>query len=116
MIPGIEIDLTYGDAEPATEIELLDTMKIRVNPTKLVVDDRNGFTYVVDGDIQDMFFRANEDSTRWTLLEWRDIPSGGGVGAPGRGSQPLSGDAAPGGNTRHVSWGELIATLDRTRQ
>ncbi len=102
-VSGIFIDLTYRDAEPATEVDLLGTMKIRVTPMKLTVDDVGGTTYLVEGDIQDMFFTRGEgaDSTTWSLLEWRDIPGSGGVGAPG------VYDLAEDGNVQPVTWGEL---------
>ena len=106
-VQDIFIDLTYRDAEEATEVGFDEgTMKIRVTPMKLTVDDVNGTTYLVEGDIQDMFFRHGDgaDSTIWSLIEWRDIPGGGGVGAPG--VQTLAEDGA----VQQMSWGELLKT------
>ncbi len=83
QVATIFIDLTYRDAEPALEPELEGAMKIRVSPMKMTVDDVTGTTYLVEGDIQDMFFVRGDgaDSTRWYLIEWRDI-RGGGAGKP----------------------------------
>ena len=103
-VSDISVDLTYGAAEEAEELGMEGTMKIRVTPMKLTVDDVDGTTFLVEGDIQDMFFRNGEgaDSTSWTLIEWRDSPGAGGVGAPG--VHTLAED----GNVVHVSWGELL--------
>jgi hypothetical protein len=81
-VTDIFIDLTYRNAEPATEVDLVGTMKIRVTPMKLAVDDVTGTTYLAEGDIQDLFFERGEaaDSTNWYLIEWRDLPGGGGIG------------------------------------
>ena len=116
LVSKIEINLTYGAADTATEEEMPEgTMKIRVNPTNLTVDQTDGVTQVVDGDIQDMFFRrgTGADSTRWYLFEWRDIPGGGGVGAPGRREPQTLED---GRKVRHVTWGELLQEFARGRR
>lgn len=82
LVTDIFIDLTYRNAEPATEVDLVGTMKIRVTPMKLAVDVVDGAVYLAEGDIQDLFFERGEaaDSTNWYLIEWRDIPGGGGIG------------------------------------
>ncbi len=100
-VTGIYIDLTYRDAEPATEVDLLGTMKIRVTPMKLTVDDRSGWTWLVEGDIQDFFFVRGEgaDSLCWYIKEWRDIPGYGGVGSPEDGVHAVA--------VESMSWGSL---------
>lgn len=107
-VSDVTIDLTFGAAAPATELNFPPgTMKIRVNPTFLEVDViSTNTTLQVDGDIQDMFFlpgvEANgEDPALWYLIEWRDIKGGGA--APKR-FQPQS-DGTPG--LEPVSWSEL---------
>lgn len=113
-VSKIEINLTYGPADTATEQDMPEgTMKIRVNPTNLTVEEYSGTTWVVDGDIQDMFFRrgTGADSTRWYLFEWRDIPGGGGVGAPAYREPQSNGDTDR--EVRHVTWGELLQMMSR---
>jgi hypothetical protein len=76
FVSQVEVDLTYGAAEPATEPGLVGTMKVRIEPTYLAVHDVGGETFIVNGDIQHMFFRRGEggNSDRWYMVEWRDMP------------------------------------------
>jgi hypothetical protein len=117
LVGDIRINLIHGAAEPPTETGFPEgTLKIRINPTQLEVDqiggDKAGVTYQVDGDIQDMFFRrgnaeAGEDTTRWFLFEWHDIPDPSG--AP----SAIGPASVEGGKTvERVSWGELLSVLD----
>ncbi len=103
-ISTIEIELTHGPATESDDLDLPDAMKIRVSPTKLEVLRLPDTTLLVDGDIQDFFFEKGdpdrgEDPELWYIVEWRDIPSAGGVGA-------LTTLAADG--VRRVSWGRLM--------
>jgi hypothetical protein len=96
LVGGITIALIHGPSTvaPGTFNTVEGEVRfIRINPTFLEVDivggDMAGTALRVDGDIQDMFFRhgnaaADEDTTRWFLFEWRDIPDPSGTGrAPG---------------------------------
>ena len=54
-------------------------MEIFISQTQLEVDQADGITWLAQ-DQQRMFFRrglesADEDTTLWFLIEWRDIPS-----------------------------------------
>jgi hypothetical protein len=108
LVSEIRITLTHGPADTARELDLPDgTMKIRINPTFLEVDQVDGITWQVDGDIQDMFFRtgdpaAGQDSTHWFLIEWRDIPDP--AGAPGALGPLTDGSRAA---VHQTSWGML---------
>lgn len=100
-VSDISINLTYQDAEPAIELEMQGTMKIRVYPMSLIVNDTSGWTYFVEGDVQDMYFKqgTGANSANWYMIEWRDIPGGGGIGAPEDG---VLADAV-----EQWSWGKL---------
>jgi hypothetical protein len=117
LVGDIRIDLIHGPSEVSTETFPLvegEVRTIRINPTQLEVDqiggDQAGTTFQVTGDIQDMFFRrgnaaAAEDTTRWFLFEWRDLPDPSGTtGAPGVIQTASTGDQA----LRDVTWGELL--------
>jgi hypothetical protein len=93
LVKEVRITLTYDPSTVSGEMfanVVGEVRTIRINPTFLDVDqiggEKAGTTYRVDGDIQDMFFRrgnaaANEDTTRWFLFEWRDLPNPAGAGA-----------------------------------
>ncbi len=108
LVQSIKINLEHGAATVPTEIGMPEgSLKLRLSPIDLEVDQTDGTTWVVQGDIQDMFFRkgmveAGEDTTRWYLFEWRDIPGAGT--APSGGLQPKSSDP----DTRYVTMGELL--------
>jgi hypothetical protein len=118
LVGTINIDLIHGPSEVSTET--FDTVVgevrfIRINPTFLDVDqiggEKAGTTYRVDGDIQDMFFRrgnaaANEDTTRWFLFEWRDLPDPSGTSAAPGALQTASADGQ--GAVQTLSWGEML--------
>jgi len=82
QVSGIRIELIYGPSEVPTEPGFAsDVRKIRINQVQLEVDQTDGTTLLVT-DLQDTYFRpgraaAGEDTTRWYLLEWRDLPSAG---------------------------------------
>jgi len=105
-VSAITIELIYGPPEVPTEVGFdPDVRKIRINQVKLEVDQTNGTTLLVT-DLQDMFFRpgreaAGEDTTRWFLLEWRDIPP---AGAPRIAPLSAGTDTGP---MQMVSWGAL---------
>ncbi len=55
--------------------------RIRLTHAKLEVEQIDGVTLLVEGDIQDMYFRrgsveAGTDSTKWYLFEWHDLRGG----------------------------------------
>jgi len=99
LVSTILIELVYGPSEVPTEAGFdPDVRKIRINQVQLEVDQTDGTTLLVT-DLQDMYFRpgraaAGEDTTRWYLLEWRDLPS---AGAP----KPRT--------TRSTTWGSVKA-------
>ncbi len=102
QIASISIELIHGPATESDDLDLPDAMKIRVSPTKLEVLRLPDTTLLVDGDIQDFFFlrgdpEHGENPDYWYIVEWRDLPGGGGVGKPG-----------PPGATL-TSWGGLRA-------
>jgi hypothetical protein len=117
-VGDIRINLIHGPAEEPAEIGFDEgVLTIRINPTQLEVDqiggDKPGTTYQVDGDIQDMFFRrgnaeAGEDTTRWFIIEWRDIPN---PAAAPRTVQPAS--AGEAGNVQTVSWGRMLHEMSQ---
>ena len=89
-IANIRIDLTHGPARPSDDLDLPDAMKIRVAPTKREVEQLPDIILLVDGDIQDFFLEKGdpefgENPDWWYIVEWRDLPDAGGVGAPGLG-------------------------------
>lgn len=58
---------------------LIDSLKIRVLTVDLQVDQTDGVSWVVT-DPQDFYFRKglpgnSEDSNRWFIYEWADLPS-----------------------------------------
>ncbi len=76
-VAAIEFDYVASDAAPAAEPDLAGTMKVRLNPMRLVVHDLTETTYVATGDIQDLFFTRNDpDTTGWSILEWRPLSGG----------------------------------------
>lgn len=109
-VSGIVIDLLYTAVEPANDVELPnDAVKIRINQVNLKVDETSGISWQVT-DIQDMFFRpgrlaASEDTTKWFLMEWRDIPA---TLAPG--VRPASTEMAT-PDARTTTWGQLLARM-----
>ncbi len=116
VVTDIRLDLPHLPAEPATEVGLENTMKIRIHPTRVDVDDVGGTTYRVYGDIQDMFFvRGDAPDTCWYLLEWRDIWGGGGPGSQGgSGGEGGQGEGGQGqgegtqqGAVQRPTWGAL---------
>lgn len=104
-VSGIRIDLLHGPAEPANEIGMpAGARKIRITKTGLEVDV-DLVTFVVNGQ-QDMFFRhglaeAGEDTTRWFLFEWRDLPT---QTQPELGSSEKTGGVTP---VKPNTWGKL---------
>jgi hypothetical protein len=104
-VSEIRIDLLHGPAEPANEIGMpAGARKIHITKTGLELDV-NLVTFVVTGQ-QDMFFRpglaeAGEDTTRWLLFEWRDLPS---QTRPELGSFEETGGGTP---VRSITWGNL---------
>ena len=104
-VSGIRIDLLDGSAEPANEIGMpAGARRIHITKTGLELDV-NHVTFVVTGQ-QDMFFRhglaeAGEDTTRWFLFEWRDLPS---QTRPELGSFEDTGGGTP---VRTTTWGSL---------
>jgi len=113
-VTAIRIDLLHGDVEPANELNMPPgAMKIRIIQTDLQVD-AGDITYMVT-DQQDMFFRrglvdAGEDTTRWFLFEWRDLPK---LAAPGLVPQSLS-TATSSPQTLESSWGGLVQDVSKT--
>jgi hypothetical protein len=104
----IRISLPHGPAEDAGAPFAPGVQRIRIDSTELEVDiiggGNAGTTYRIDGDIQDLFFRrgtaaAGEDTTRWFLIEWRDLP------APFAAAGPVTDLAA----IETVSWGRIKA-------
>jgi hypothetical protein len=109
-VTRIDINLTYGSAAPVSPGS--DTLKIRVNPTFLEVDELDEdqgvtITWRVSGDIQDMFFvQSDRDPSIWEIVEWRDIDGGGGsTGLLETAAQDSPAD--PRRQIRNVSWGAL---------
>ena len=47
-VTGIELDLVPADAAPATEVDLIGTMKIRLERMRLAVHDVNGTRAAID--------------------------------------------------------------------
>ncbi len=101
LVQSISVDLQHGAPTVPTEAGMPPgSLELRLSPIRLEVDQRDGVHWVVEGDIQDMFFRkgmaeAGEDTTRWYLFEWRDLP--------GRGLKP--GAVAPA--IHAATWGKL---------
>ncbi len=108
-VTHIEINLSSMKTTVPNEAGIPEgSLKVRVSPTNLVVDDRSGITWEVKGDIQDMYFRkgrlenAGEDTTSWYLFEWRDLPAGyRNSAAPG------VGESAVQPATEWMTWGRL---------
>ena len=81
-VSKISLDLGAFAPEDANRPDEPGARRIRLTHVKLEVEQFDGTTLVVQGDIQDMYFRrgnaaAGTDSTKWYLFEWRDIPGGG---------------------------------------
>jgi hypothetical protein len=116
IVSSIALDLGAYSSEDAGRPDLPGGKRIRLTHVKLTVDQSNGLTYVVDGSIQDMYFRkgsveAGTDSTFWYLVEWQDLAGGGG--APSRGLTPLASD--PAGGQQNANWGQILADFARRR-
>jgi hypothetical protein len=80
-ISSISVDLGAFAPEDAGRPDVPGAKRIRLTHAKLVVDQSNGVTLVVEGDVQDMYFRrgsaaAGTDSTKWYLFEWHDLSGG----------------------------------------
>ena len=82
QVTGIYVDLGAFTVEDSVRAEDPGVKRIRLTHSKLEVDLSDGTTLLVQGDIEDMYFRrgraeAGTDSTKWYLFEWRDIRGGG---------------------------------------
>jgi hypothetical protein len=102
LVSDIRVELTYGNAEEFAP----GVMAIQVTHTLLEVDQVDGITWRVDGDLQHMFFRrgremAGEDPDRWFLVDWRDTPAGAGAPSPA---------------VETVTWGRLKALYVESRE
>ncbi len=108
-VNSITLDPGVYESEDALRPDVPGAKRIRLTNVKLEVDQTNGVTLLVEGDIQDMYFRkgsveAGTDSTKWYLFEWQDQP---GASAPRGGVTPLASD--PSSGEQRVSWGRILA-------
>ncbi len=116
LVSTITLDLGAYESEDAGRPDLPGGRRIRLTHVKLEVEQVDGITYLVQGDIQDMYFRkgsveAGTDSTYWYLVEWQDLVGGGG--APSRGLTPVASD--PSGGVQDANWGQILADFARRR-
>jgi hypothetical protein len=83
-VSSINLDLGTFAVEDAGRPDEPGAKRIRLTHVNLEVEQFNGTTLLVLGDIQDMYFRrgnvaAGTDSTKWYLVEWRDVGGGGNL-------------------------------------
>ena len=114
-VSKISLELGAYSSVDAGRVDMPGAKRIRLTNVKLEVEQFNGTTFVVQGDIQDMYFRRGRvevgtDSTKWYLAEWQDQTGGG---APSRGLTPLASD--PAGGAQDASWGQILADYARRR-
>jgi hypothetical protein len=104
-VSAVRVELTHGPATPTDDPGFPSgTMQLHVDRTSLEVDQTDGITWLIN-EPQDFFFRkglvaADEDTTRWFILVWRDLDLSGRPSA-------LPGAATPA--VKSMSWGRLKA-------
>ncbi len=113
-VKEIHVDLGPFTVEDAGRVDYPGARRVRLTQARLEVALANDITLVVEGDTQDMIFRrgsaaAGSDSTRWYLLEWSDIPGGGGFKRQPAAAEPAAGLAARSPLVESNSWGRIKA-------
>ena len=114
-VSTISLDPGAYSSVDAGRLDEPGAKQIRLTHVKLEVEQVNGVTLLVQGDIQDMYFRkgsveAGTDSTKWYLFEWQDLSGGN---APRPGVTPVASD--PAGGAQDANWGQILADFARRR-
>ncbi len=83
-VSSIHVDLGAFTVVDDDRLAEPGAKRIRLTHVKLEVEQVNGVTLLVQGDIQDMYFRkgrveAGTDSTKWYLFEWSDLRGEGSL-------------------------------------
>lgn len=111
-VNAIYVDLGAFTVEDSIRVDQPDVKRIRLTHVKLEVELSNGATLLVQGDIQDMYFRrgnaaAGTDSTKWYLLEWRDQSGGGLKPTSGTWGRAVDRNAPAAVTISAMSWGAI---------
>jgi hypothetical protein len=118
-VSQIMLDLGAYASEDAGRIDEPGTKRIRLTHAKLEVDQYTEAVLLVQGDIQDMYFRrgsaaAGTDSTKWYLFEWHDL-SGGDSRKPATATSGPAVDmkarALAGAHVQPTTWGRIKQTF-----
>ncbi len=113
-VSAIYLDLGAFASEDAGRIDEPGAKRIRLTHVKIEVDQYTEAVLLVEGDIQDMYFRrgslaAGTDSTKWYLFEWWDESGGGRLKPAGGVSDTAPGPAESNAHIQPTTWGSIKA-------